>query len=104
MHMRTDFKKIVGGEYCVPEEKIGQSVVCLGHFFVEHQKSYLQNGVLPQEARRLMAHQDMCHKEGDVIKPPPIYGVRKDKLKDGDRLWSGIKHHGPALLNADWVN
>ena len=62
LHMRTHFKTIVGGECCLPLEKIGQVVVCLAHFFVEHQKSYLENGVLPQEARRLMAHKDMCHK------------------------------------------
>ena len=104
-HMRTHFKTIVGGDCCLPLEKIGQVVACLAHFFVDHQKSYLQNGVLPQEASRLMTHIDMYHKEGDAIKDPPIYPIRETKLANGVvKKWFGLRIHGPALTNADWVN
>ena len=106
IHMRKDFKTEVEGECFLPLENIGKAVVCMTHFFVDHQKSYLQNGILPQEATRLMARHEMFHKEGDIIGPPPVYPVIEEKNKAGVVVLKsfGMRIHGPALKNADWVN
>jgi hypothetical protein len=99
LNIREHFKTFVHGECALPFDKIGQVVVCLSHFFVEHQKHYLENGVLPLNAR-LMTQQDMSHAEGDVIRDPPEYPIREP----GPKAWKGIKIHVGALYNDDWVN
>ncbi len=99
-HIREHFKTFVhNGKCALPVEKIGKVVVCLEHFFIEHQKHYLENGALPLNAR-LMAKQDMTHKEGEVIRDPPVYPIREP----GPNEWKGIKIHIAALHNDDWVN
>ena len=99
-HVREHFKTFVRtGECALPANKIGSVVVCLSHFFVEHQKYYLQNGALPLNAR-LMAQQDSTHKEGEPIRDPPVYPVREA----GPNEWKGIKIHVAVLHDNDWVN
>ena len=101
LHIREHFKTFANGECALHLDKIGKVVVCLSHFFVEHQKHYLRHGVIPLNAR-LMAQQDMSHAEGDVIRGPPVYPVREPEK--GPKAWKGIKIHAAALSNVDWVN
>ena len=61
-----DFKTKEGGVCALPVEKIGKVVICLSHFFLEHQKLYLRDGFMPPEAR-LVTKGENGH-EGE---PPP---------------------------------
>jgi hypothetical protein len=53
-HLRKSFLTLVSDGTCLlPEDKIGQVVICLPHFFLTHQKYYLENGKLPKDAKLL---------------------------------------------------
>jgi hypothetical protein len=68
-HLRESFKS--NGK-TLPEDKIGQVVICLPHFIFPHQKFYLQNGKLPDDARLLGKNEN---RKGQPV-PKPENGYR----------------------------
>ena len=101
LQIRKNFKTTLDEECVLPLNKIGTVVVCLSHFFIEHQKLYLRDGAMPLEAR-LMGKKDKTHVEGKPIPEPPTLMLR-DAAK-GSKAWRGYKMYAMALSNTDWVN
>ena len=86
--LQTQFKTYLDGECQLPGSKIGQVVICLDHFLIEHQKFYLHNGFLPLEAK--------------IQSAKPL--MLRDEEK-GLRSWIGYKVAVDfGLPNKDWVN
>jgi hypothetical protein len=101
-HLRKHFQTTTKGFCHLPLDKIGEVVICLEHFFIEHQKEYLQTGVIPLDARLMHGQENISHIEGNTIKPLKPFPVR-DPLKKSP--WSGIKvSKRDGLENTDWVN
>jgi hypothetical protein len=100
-HLRFDFRTTEGGVCALPESKIGEVVICLSHFFIEHQVAYLEDGCLPPGSR-LMGKSETTHKEGDPI-PPASESQLRDPHKGLD-AWRGYKiAMTKGLKNNDWV-
>jgi len=102
LQIREHFRTTVDNICSLPLSKIGQVVICLSHFFVEHQKAYLRDGVLPPEAR-LVGVKEIGHVEGKRIPELPPFPLR-DATK-GNKAWRGYKvSMTTGLSNTDWVN
>lgn len=102
LQIRKDFKTTIAGICSLPLSKIGETVICLSHFFVEHQKAYLQNGVLPPQAR-LVGVKEIGHIEGAPIDDPAPFNLRDEA--EGDDAWFGYKvSMTTGLSNTDWVS
>jgi len=100
LQIRKDFKTKASGVCALPLEKIGKVVICLSHFFLEHQKSYLKDGFMPPEAR-LVTQGENGH-EGE---PPPASEFTLRDCAKGANAWRGCKIAvREGLVNEDWVN
>ena len=102
-HIQPDFMTTKAGLCALDKSKIGQVVICLNHFFIEHQKFYLENGFVPPEAR-LIRNGEQNHVEGMPIADPEPFEWREEE-KLGDKSWRGYKIAVTlGLSNYDWVN
>ncbi len=100
-HLRTSFQTLVSDGTCLlPEDKIGQVVICLPHFFLTHQKYYLENGKLPKDAKLIGRCESKKGFEGEKKKSAkPYKRCEKGKVYTGWRI-SMIK----GLNNTDWAD
>jgi hypothetical protein len=97
------FKTTKSGVRDLPIAKIGKVVICLSHFFFEHQIFYLRNGELPEKTR-LTTSGDNFRKENDAtITYTPNFPWKFNN--NPDKEWRGHKvNHSLGLSNTDWVN
>lgn len=100
-HLRKYFlTRARDGTCLLPEDKIGQVVICLPHFFLTHQKYYLENGKLPEDAKLIGRCESKKGFEGEKKKSAkPYKRCEKGKVYTGWRI-SMTK----GLNNTDWAN
>jgi hypothetical protein len=100
-HLRKTFATLEDGTCLLPEDKIGQVVICLNHFLLIFQKHYLKTGKLPKGARLIGGKETKTvYEEGDDIPPaaPP------NKNSDGGKVFYGHRISMTlGLVNTDWA-
>jgi hypothetical protein len=101
-HLRKYFlTRARDGTCFLPEDKIGQVVICLDHFFFVYQKQYLKTGKLPEDSRLIGCREHKkVFQEGDEIPPPPS----PEKSGEGDQVTYGCRISMTiGLVNTDWA-
>jgi hypothetical protein len=100
-HLRKSFLTLVSDGTCLlPEDKIGQVVICLPHFFLTHQKYYLENGKLPEDAKLIGRCESKKGYEGEKKKAAKPY-----KRCEHGKVYTGWRiSMTKGLNNTDWAN
>ena len=96
LQSRKDFRQEIA------LDRIGKAVVCFTHFFFQHQKYYLINGVFPEGVRLLRGKENLKNAEGIRIPDATPFPEKRDPQTG--KMVSGFKvcHQG-AHENSDWV-
>jgi len=101
-HLRKFFKTLEWNGVCqLPEDKIGQVVICLKHFVFPHQKVYLRTGKLPKDATLLGRNRSLqIFQEGQPIPAPEDPKVSGT----GRQAYRGYRISlNRGLTNTDWA-
>jgi hypothetical protein len=101
-HLRKFFKTLEWNGVCqLPEDKIGQVVICLKHFVFPHQKVYLRTGKLPKDATLLGRNRSLqIFQEGQPIPAPEDPKVSGT----GRQAYRGYRISlNRGLINTDWA-